>query len=62
MINNEQQKLLDVLAKAWAKRPGMRLGQLLVEASFVWGTGEVGESQDDALLAALQDYVGLPKK
>ncbi len=59
MISEEQKKLLDILACAWAKRPKYRLGLLISEASYVYGTGDVATSQDDDLAKALKDYVGI---
>jgi uncharacterized protein YihD (DUF1040 family) len=62
MLSDKQKKLLDTLTQAWAKRPGLRLGQLLDEASYRSGYGEPALVCDEDIEQALREFVGLPRK
>lgn len=61
MLSPKQKELLTVLEAAWAKRPKLRLGQLLDEASYRFGLGEPAIVDDDGMKEALEFFAGLKK-
>ena len=61
MLSPKQKELLKVLEAAWAKRPKLRLGQLIDESSFRFGVGEPSLVNDDDLKEALEFFAVLKK-